>query len=471
MIEIEAYRARIGSFCAAQQRKRTGSKTRRCGFGFHNNSYNHEVYTNILHNLIVFVFIITLKFNINMAFLKVSLLLIAGDIESNPGPVDHIRKAVLGSFHQGNDRFGNSSGNQCTCNALYAICFSLIKKVNIWKSWDLDYVLDHGDALYKTIVGTNTARPLFLTELPNQVEIENEIVNIEMLSNHYGLLSQNNIFQEHAPTCDVGNGLIFTTNGFSIALIWTKSGVFLFDSHSRDKYGAFTDDGKSVILSFKSLYEVQGYIKAEYENQFPTNFATMQFELLYIRVCTSESGALSISNSLKKFRKKAYNQMYHGQCSLSLQCKRREKHAELFGTPEHEKIKEQKCQKRAELFGTPGHDKMKANLCQKRAELFGTPEHEKMKAQKCQKRAELFGTPEHDKMKANLCQKRAELFGTPGHDKMKANLCQKRAELFGTPEHEKMKAQKCQKRVELFGTPEHDKMKANYVRNVKEHEK
>ena len=161
-----------------------------------------------------------------MAFLKVSMLLIAGDIESNPGPVDHhiIRKYVLGSL--GNSRFDRSSGNQCNCNALYAICFSIIKKVSILICWDLDYILDHGDALFKTIVGMNIPRPLYMSELPNQVEIENEIVNVEMLSNHYGTFGQENIFQEHIPTCDVGKGLIIMTNGFSISLIWTKDDVF-----------------------------------------------------------------------------------------------------------------------------------------------------------------------------------------------------------------------------------------------------
>ena len=66
-----------------------------------------------------------------MAFLKISLLLLSGDIESNPGPApisNKIRKVVLGSFHQGHPKFGDTSGIQCSCNALYAVCFSVIKK-------------------------------------------------------------------------------------------------------------------------------------------------------------------------------------------------------------------------------------------------------------------------------------------------------------------------------------------------------
>ena len=61
----------------------------------------------------------------------------------------------------------------------------------------------------------------------------------------------------------------------------------------------------------------------------------------------------------------------------------------------HEIIKQSK----RELFGTPEHDRVKQAQCVKRAELFGTPEHDRIKWAKCTKRAELFGTdvlPEHE---------------------------------------------------------------------------
>ena len=54
-----------------------------------------------------------------MAFLKVSslLLLIAGEIESNPGPATKNQKVVLGSFHQGHPKFGDTAGinNELLC--------------------------------------------------------------------------------------------------------------------------------------------------------------------------------------------------------------------------------------------------------------------------------------------------------------------------------------------------------------------
>ena len=36
---------------------------------------------------------------------------------------------------------------------------------------------------------------------------------------------------------DTGNGAIFTCAGLSFALVWHKTSVFVFDSHSHDRNG------------------------------------------------------------------------------------------------------------------------------------------------------------------------------------------------------------------------------------------
>ena len=50
-------------------------------------------------------------------------LIIDGDIESNPGPTYVIEKAIHGSYHQGDPRFGKTAGVHCACNSLYALCW------------------------------------------------------------------------------------------------------------------------------------------------------------------------------------------------------------------------------------------------------------------------------------------------------------------------------------------------------------
>ena len=47
-----------------------------------------------------------------------------------------VKKAVLGTFHQGNPKYETTVGIQCTSNAFIAICFSIVKRVSIWKCFD-----------------------------------------------------------------------------------------------------------------------------------------------------------------------------------------------------------------------------------------------------------------------------------------------------------------------------------------------
>ena len=53
-----------------------------------------------------------------------------------------IKKAVLGFNHHVNLKYSKTACIQCTSNAFIAVCFSAVKNVSIWKSWDLDFILD-----------------------------------------------------------------------------------------------------------------------------------------------------------------------------------------------------------------------------------------------------------------------------------------------------------------------------------------
>ena len=66
------------------------------------------------------------------------LFIQSGDIETNPRP---IQRVIRGSFHQGDQRFGQTSGIQCMCNALHSVDYLIIKKVRYSSTWDMDYIL------------------------------------------------------------------------------------------------------------------------------------------------------------------------------------------------------------------------------------------------------------------------------------------------------------------------------------------
>ena len=112
---------------------------------------------------------------------------------------------------------------QCTCNSLFAICYSTVKRVSVWKSWDLDYILESGNDIFKNI---NIFRPLSVDELPNTLTIGSQLISIEMLTYYSELLDKTDIFEVHKSLTSDSNGLIFTTGGYSISLIWNKSKVF-----------------------------------------------------------------------------------------------------------------------------------------------------------------------------------------------------------------------------------------------------
>ena len=227
-----------------------------------------------------------------------------------------------------------------------------------------------------------------MSELPNYVLIEDNNVEIEMLSSYSGLLGKNYLFTEHLSYSDIGNGLIFTTGGYSFSLIWSKNSIFLFDLHSRDINGCFTDQGSSVALSFKTLIDVDQYIKTEYLKHL-SNFHETQYELQYVRV--TSSSVSEILDTIKKHRNR-------------IQCDNRicEKRAEMFGTPEHDQINHRKREKYAQIVGTLEHDQINHCKREKYAQIVGTLEHDQIKHCKRQKRAEILGTPEHEEIKSKM---------------------------------------------------------------------
>ena len=98
------------------------------------------------------------------------LLFIAGDIERNPVPPFNIVKSVKGSCHQGDIKFSDTAGMQCTCNSLFAICFSKMYRISLWRSEDLDLVLKNCDFIYKKLNITGT---ITFIDVPNTVHTEN----------------------------------------------------------------------------------------------------------------------------------------------------------------------------------------------------------------------------------------------------------------------------------------------------------
>ena len=410
MISLEAYRSQIGGYCSTARRitalsqyfrleKQKGKRENQ------ENCHHQSFWREILRFRNIFYFIVIMCVSVHTNYQQ---LLQDGDVESNPGPF-HAMKVLLGSFNQGDVvRFGETAGTQCACNSLLAICWASIKRVSLWKTWDLDNVLDLGDILYKNIGGIQ--RSLSLEELPDNVELYGHHIQVLKLGNEYGTLSSKNptdFIHGSMYNCeDTGNGVIFLTNGYTCAIIWAKKNYFIFDSHGHNEEGVMTGDGSSILLGFQCTDELQKYIREVYTG----NIEEAQYELQYIKIETSEKVLDAISSSAKRLRECEKRQLKRKQNSCgdiaqehAIEAKRqyqivqermrqysKENRDKIVGTEKHEAQKEQQRTNSKSAFdkvkGTEKHESLKYRMRQyfkaSHDKAIGTELHEISKVQK-----------------------------------------------------------------------------------------
>ena len=70
---------------------------------------------------------------------------------------------------QSHPKFGETADMPCACNEMLAVCWSNVRKISCWSSFDFDHVLDLGDNLFKNL-GLN--RYLDTSDLPEHVSLD-----------------------------------------------------------------------------------------------------------------------------------------------------------------------------------------------------------------------------------------------------------------------------------------------------------
>ena len=58
-----------------------------------------------------------------------------------------VLKSFQGSYNKGHKRCGPTAGIQCTCVSIFSLCWSVLRKVSIWQSHDLDNMVCTGDKI------------------------------------------------------------------------------------------------------------------------------------------------------------------------------------------------------------------------------------------------------------------------------------------------------------------------------------
>ena len=224
-----------------------------------------------------------------------------------PGPNNYyIKKALHGTYHQGNEKLGETAGIQCASNAFYAICFSVLKNVSTWAYSDLDCIIGQGDNLMKCL---GVPKPLAIDELPLSVKLKGCDLEVTMLQHYSNRFSKFDLFIDHKElsSTEAGNGAIFTYAGISFALIWGSKSVCLFDSHSRNSEDFHDPNGLSVLLEFSSFTFLNNFILKYFEEPF-NNSACLQHYILDMEVeVVNNVDFVMSSNHLLKLNDVSHN--------------------------------------------------------------------------------------------------------------------------------------------------------------------
>ena len=125
MLSIEGYRVVIGAFYLRLGHRIYESSKIFCGkYVVKRQTFQYSI---LLRLLMCIIPLQILQINLHYALVRASKLTEEG-IEINPGPENSnrnyaIKKVVQASHHQGNSKYGESAGMQCTSNAYFAITF------------------------------------------------------------------------------------------------------------------------------------------------------------------------------------------------------------------------------------------------------------------------------------------------------------------------------------------------------------
>ena len=197
--------------------------------------------------------------------------------------MDPFLKVTQGSFHQANARFGATAGRQCTCCALFSVVFSVVKRQAYWDSKDIDFVVQNGDRVYKSL---NREDYKMFNELPRMLTINNCVFSVEFLADPESKLL--NYKSVPGTIIDIKNvnsqadGFLLIINGKCVSVTWNKKNLFLFDSHSRNNLGKTCPEGTATLIKFSSKKALELFIISNFVKESDGN---IPYELQYNYLC------------------------------------------------------------------------------------------------------------------------------------------------------------------------------------------
>ena len=179
---------------------------------------------------------------------------------------------------------------------------------------------------------------LSVDDLPRFVKMYDQNVQIEFLELEMKLVRLRDgdpLLRNIIPDSDNVLFLLFV-GGNTTAIMSLQIFCYVFHSHSRDERGLNIPNGRSVLLNFRYIFEIEKYIQVAYL-EFRDK-QQMYFQAQFIRLKTEAIDMLSIFSKHKNsIRHKSY------QNNSANVCKRKRKiHSENIGTSLYDKLKAKK---------------------------------------------------------------------------------------------------------------------------------
>ena len=236
------------------------------------------------------------------------------------------------NFHQGNVRYGTPCGKQCTCNVLNFLIKSLHTNVTTWDTKTMNTALDQGSTMYRNLQQDATSSYFMISQLPQQLQIEEDTYTISHETELSGILSVDNtnpsILQYSLLDALLNSfalqSTLFITIGnhapsYTMGLLHQNNNFFIFDSHSRNSHGLLSENGYAVLIRFAHLQALEVHIK---QLAHSLGIPADQFEIVPVNIQhhTSANNALQryFADQSNKQLTKTLQSISAGQASSAL---------------------------------------------------------------------------------------------------------------------------------------------------------
>ena len=198
--------------------------------------------------------------------------------------------------HQGDVRYGTSSGIRCSCISLVSVSWRFVRSSDLLNKFDLDCIVGKGNQLF-TFIGK--FRYLGIEDLPQNFSIGNSSVKVELLKSKTGEITAGSHLLSVAKIVNVqqiGTGALLIVN-YILDLFWGIDSICLFHSHIKDDNGNLSSSGTEVLLKFDKMHSLENYIQSVYHNAYPL---TLCFQVQFAKFHRTVNTKSAIKCLLKR---------------------------------------------------------------------------------------------------------------------------------------------------------------------------